>query len=64
MFFCRLQIFFNITFFFKIFFHEKHQRTNSLDPDQARPCVGPDLGLNCLQRSSADNKLHHEQVKS
>ena len=23
--------------------------SNSLDPDQARHCVGPELGLNCLQ---------------
>ena len=27
----------------------------SLDPDQARHYVGPDLGPNCLQRSSADD---------
>ena len=26
----------------------------SLDPDQARHFVGPDLSLNCLQRLSAD----------
>ena len=29
--------------------------SNSLDPDQARPFVGPDLGPNCLQRLSADD---------
>ena len=28
--------------------------SNSLDPDQARRFVGPDLGLNCLPRLSAD----------
>ena len=28
--------------------------SNSLDPDQARHLVGPDLGPNCLQRLSAD----------
>ena len=28
---------------------------NSLDPDQARQNVGPDLGPNGLQRLSADN---------
>ena len=33
--------------------------SNSLDPDQARHYVGPDLGPNCLQRFSADNKSHH-----
>ena len=30
--------------------------SNSLDPDQNRRSVGPDLGPNCLQRSSADDK--------
>ena len=29
--------------------------SNSLDPDQARRSVGPVVGLNCLQRLSADN---------
>ena len=29
--------------------------SNSLDPDQPQLFVGPDLGLNCLQRLSADN---------
>ena len=29
--------------------------SNSLDPDQARRFVGPDLGPNCLPRLSADN---------
>ena len=30
--------------------------SNSLDPDQDRHSVGPDLGPNCLQRLSADDK--------
>ena len=30
--------------------------SSSLYPDQARQFVGPDLGPNCLQRLSADNK--------
>ena len=30
--------------------------SNSLAPDQARHFVGPDLGPNCLQRLSADDK--------
>ena len=30
--------------------------SNSLDPDQAGHFVGPDLGLNCLQRLSADDR--------
>ena len=28
--------------------------SNSLDPDQARRFVGPDLGPNCLPRLTAD----------
>ena len=35
--------------------------SNSLDPDQDRH---PDLGPNCLQRLSADNKSRHHQGKS
>ena len=30
--------------------------SNSLDPDQARHFVGPDLGPKCLQMLSANNK--------
>ena len=42
-------------FFLKLNFSEKSFRTNiivsdSLDPDQARHFVGPDLGPNCLQK--------------
>ena len=33
--------------------------SNSLDSDRARLSVGPDLGPNCLQRSSADIKICH-----
>ena len=33
--------------------------SNSLDQDQDRHSMGPDLGLNCLQRLSADDKSHH-----
>ena len=29
--------------------------SNSLDPDQARHFVGPDLDSNCLQRFTADD---------
>ena len=29
--------------------------SNSLDPDQAGRFIGPDLGLNCLQRLSEDD---------
>ena len=38
--------------------------SNSLDPDQARCFVGPDLGPICLQRLSADNKNCHLLGKS
>ena len=38
--------------------------TNSLDPDQDRHIVGPDLGPNCLQRLSADNKSCFEHGKN
>ena len=31
--------------------------SNSLDPDQDRHCVGPDLCPNCLQSLSANNKF-------
>ena len=33
--------------------------SNSLDPAQAQHIVRPDLGPNCLQRLSADNKSRH-----
>ena len=36
--------------------------SNSLDPDQARYLVGPDLGPTCLQRLSADN-TNRQRVK-
>ena len=37
--------------------------SNSLDPDQARRLVGPDLGSNCLPRLSADD-TGSQRVKS
>ena len=36
----------------------------SLDPDQARHYVRPDLGPNCLQRLSADDKIRRKQATS
>ena len=33
--------------------------SNSLDPDQDRHSVSPDLGPNCLQRLSAEDKSGH-----
>ena len=38
--------------------------SNSLDPDQDRQNVGPDLGPNCLQRLSADDRSPILQGKS
>ena len=58
VFFSRLLIFFNITLS-KIVFQEQHQSVKHLDPDQARLFVGPDMGPNCLQRLSADDKIPH-----
>ena len=37
------------------FFFNSIRASNSLDPDQARHFVGPDLGPNCLQRLSAND---------
>ena len=45
--------------FSKISFRNTIRMSNSLDPDQARLFVGPDLGPNCLQRLSADDKSCH-----
>ena len=36
--------------------------SKSLDPDQDRHFVGPDLGPNCLQRLSADD-TNRQKVK-
>ena len=41
--------------FLKNSFRNTIRVANSLDPDQARHFVGPDLGPNCLQKISADN---------
>ena len=52
--FCRLLKFFKMIFL-KNSFRNTTRMSNSLDPDQARRFVGPDLGPNCLQRLSADD---------
>ena len=46
-----------INFFKKKSFRNTIRASNSLDPDQARHFVGPDLGPNCLQRLSAETKV-------
>ena len=38
--------------------------SNGLDPDQDQHSFGPDLGPNCLQRISADDKSPGWQGKS
>ena len=38
-------------------FRNTIKMSNSLDPDQDRHFVGPDLGPSCLQRLSADFKM-------
>ena len=56
-FFSCLPIFFFKINIFKYFFSDRNTRvSDSMDPDQARHFVGSDLGLNCLQRLSEDNK--------
>ena len=60
-FFCRLLNFSKSTFL-KNSFGNTIRVSNTLDPDQARHSVGPDLGTNYLQRFSADDKICHCQV--
>ena len=43
---------------FKNAFRVTIRESNGLDSDQDRHCVSPDLGPNCLQRFSADDKSH------
>ena len=38
--------------------------TNGLDPGQVRHIDGTDLGPNCLQWLTADDKSRHQQGKS
>ena len=54
-FFCRLSTFFKIDW--KNDFRNFFRVSNSLDPDQTRHLVGPNLGPNCLERSAANNKI-------
>ena len=54
MVFHRLLIFFSIFFFLKNYFRNATKVSISLDLDQVRHFVGPDLGPNSLQRISAD----------
>ena len=54
--FCPLLIFFKINFFENSSWNTIRV-SNSLDPGRARHFVGPDLGLNCLQRLSVDDTI-------
>ena len=45
-------------FLAKVSFRNTIRVSDSLDPGQDRHSVGPDLGPNCLQRLSADDKSH------
>ena len=38
--------------------------SNRLDPDKTLPFVGPDLGLNCLEKLSADTLVSNELTVS
>ena len=55
----------SVDFFFKLTFSKKKSFrniigvSNCLDPDQAGHFVRPDLGPNCLQSLSADDKSRH-----
>ena len=55
MLFCHLPLLFKINFFQNI-----SEWANSLDTDQARQNVGPDLCPNCLQKLSADKTSSHQ----
>ena len=55
---------FSILTFLKNSFRNTIKASNYLDPDEDRHSVGPDLGPNCLQKLSADDKSRHKQEKS
>ena len=56
--------FFSKQTFYIIFFLRPVGVRHSCHPDQAQPLVESDLGPNCLQRLSVDNRTCHYQVKS
>ena len=53
--------FFSKLTFSKKSFSNTNGVSNSLDPDQNRLNVGPDLDLNCQQRLSADDTSYYKQ---
>ena len=50
--------------FFQSIFQEHYQSVKRSVPDQDQRSVATDLGTNCLQRLSADNKSRRWQEKS
>ena len=54
---CLLIFFLQNLFFYKKSLRNSIRVSKSLDPDQYRHPVGPDLAPNCLQRLSADAGL-------
>ena len=48
---------FKINFFSKFSFRNTIRVSKGLDPDQVLHFVSPDLGPNCLQKLSADDKI-------
>ena len=55
--------FFQNQLFLKNSFRNTIRVSNSLEPDQARHFVGPDLGPNCLQRLSADDSQRVDDTR-
>ena len=55
LFFCGLPSFFENKLFRQNSFRNTFRVSNSLNPDQDRHYVCPDLGPNCLQRLPADD---------
>ena len=51
--------FLSSAFFLSFYFFFLKKNNNSLDSDQTKQFVGPDLDPNCLQRLSADKTLTH-----
>ena len=49
---------------FNQLFRNTKRVLNSLDPDKDRHFVGPDLGPNCWQRLSVDDKSRSKHGKS
>ena len=62
-FFSKSSLFFSFKKFFQKISIPPHECQTVFDQDQARHLVWPDLGANCLQRLSADDKSRFLQRK-